>query len=64
MTEEMEKHLLRSVELVRRLQDVVEGFVIEHDPEVPEEHREVYHDAEVYLIDTATLLVTLQRSQS
>jgi hypothetical protein len=56
MTEEMKQHVLRSVKLVRRLQEVVEGFVVEYDPEVPEEHRDVYHDADLYLIDTARLL--------
>jgi hypothetical protein len=60
MSEELKQHVLRSVELVRRLQEVVEGFVIEYDPEVPEEHRNVYHDADLYLIDTATLLQVLR----
>lgn len=61
---ELHVHLLRSFRIVSALSEVAEGFVIEHDPNVPEEHVDAFHDAQRYLVDTTRLLIERTRRGS
>jgi hypothetical protein len=65
MSEEVLKllldHIERSYWVVGSLHDLAEGFVIEYDPSVPEEHVASFADGTRYMIDTVAIMLKAGR---